>query len=267
MHIEDAIAFIVDCVAKPRSSSAYSSYGYEVYVPNIIMNFLKEVERPAEHKSTWRDGPRVRELAPAFSEAAWELCRRGILRPGIRSFSGQGDGHTGHGYTVTAFGRDWISKGALTPIILDRSRLGQLFDILSKQLGRGFQQRATEAATCHALGCYLASCAMCGAAAESILLAVAIAKTGDEESVLRTYLGSQGRRRTIDGIVHGTRPGITEPFKAATSLLSYWRDEAAHGTASEISEIEAHTALARLVRFAQFASDNWTDLTLRGPSG
>jgi hypothetical protein len=46
------------------------------------------------------------------------------------------------------------------------------------------------------------------------------------------------------------------------SLLSYWRDEAAHGTVSEIAEIEAHTALGRLVRFAQFTSDNWDELTV-----
>jgi hypothetical protein len=261
MHVEDAAKFIIDCIANPRPAAAYSSYGYEVYVPNILFNYLKEVVRPPEHESTWRDGPRARELAPVFSEAAWELCRRGILRPGIQSLSGQGDGHTGHGYTVTGFGRDWINRGTLTVSVLDSGRLAQLFESLSKRLGRGFQQRATEAATCHALGCYLASCAMCGAAAESILLAVAIAKTGDEPAILKTYLGSQGRKRTIDNIVHGARAGIAEPFRAATSLLSYWRDEAAHGTLSEISEIEAHTALGRLVRVAQFTCDNWGELT------
>jgi hypothetical protein len=263
MHVEDAAAFIMDCIAKPRPSAGYSSYGYGVYVPNIIANFLREVERPPGHESTWREGPRARELAPVFSDAAWDLCRRGILRPGVQELGGQGDGHTGNGYTVTALGRDWIGKGALTPIVFDQSRLAQLFDRLSKRLGRGFQQRATEAAMCHALGCYLASCAMCGAAAESILLSVAVAKCEDEATVLKTYLASQGRKRTIDGIVHGLRSGIAEPFKAATSLLSYWRDEAAHGTVSEISEIEAYTALGRLVRFAQFTCDNWTDINGR----
>jgi hypothetical protein len=89
---------------------------------------------------------------------------------------------------VTALGRDWISKGALTPIVLDRTRLAQLFETFAARLGSGFQQCATEAATCHALGCYLASCAMCGAAAESILLSVAVAKGGDEAAVLKTYL-------------------------------------------------------------------------------
>jgi hypothetical protein len=261
MHVEDAAKFIIDCIATPRPTAGYSSYGYEVYVPNIIFNFIKEVVRPPEHESTWRDGPCARELAPVFSEAAWELCRRGILRPGIQSLSGQGDGHTGHGYTVTGFGRDWISRAALTPSVFDSSRLAQLFESLYQRLGRGFLQRATEAATCHTLGCHLASCAMCGAAAESILLGVAIAKTGDEPAVLKAYLTSQGRKQTIDSIVHGARPGIAEPFRAATSLLSYWRDEAAHGTVSEISEIEAHTALGRLVRFAQFTCDNWAELT------
>jgi hypothetical protein len=120
-----------------------------------------------------------------------------------------------------------------------------------------------EAALCHSFGANLAACAMCGAAAESIVLAIAIAKTGDEGAALKTYLAHQGRKRTIDSIIHGARAGIADAFKAATDLLSYWRDEAAHGTASEISEIEAHTALARLVRFAQFACDNWTALTDR----
>ena len=140
-------------------------------------------------------------------------------------------------------------------------RLSELFALLSGRLGMGFSQRAKEAALCHSFGANLAACAMCGAAAESIILAVSIAKIGNEAEVLKNYLAAQGRKRTIDRIIHGARPEIAEPFKAATSLLSYWRDEAAHGTASEISEIEAHTALGRLVRFAQFASDNWAKLT------
>ena len=263
MNVEDAASFIVDCIAKPRPSAGYSTYGYEVYVPNFIATYLSEVERPPGHESTWREGPRARELMSVFSEAAWHLCRRGILRPGVRALGGQGDGGTGHGYTVTSQGRAWIESGALTPILFDQSRLGQLFKTLSKPLGPGFQQRATEAAACHALGCYLASCAMCGAAAESILLSAAVAKIGDEATVLKTYLSPQGRKRTIDSIVHGARSAIADPFKAATSLLSYWRDEAAHGTVSEISEIEAHTALGRLVRFAQFTCDNWAELTAR----
>jgi hypothetical protein len=255
MHIEDAAAFILDFIAKPRAAAAYSDYGYDIYVPNVIAAYLADIEKIPQHLV--RDHHRGRELTPIFFDAAWELCRRGVLRPGVPN-SGNADNR---GFSVTELGRSWITSDALVPIVLDTTRLSELFASLSGRLGVGFLQRANEATRCHAFGANLAACAMCGAAAESIMLAVAIAKTGDEGAVLKAYLASHGRKRTIDSIIHGARAGIADAFKAATDLLSYWRDEAAHGTASEISEIEAHTALGRLVRFAQFASDNWTELT------
>ena len=95
---------------------------------------------------------------------------------------------------------------------------------------------------------------MCGAAAESILLAVAIAKSGDEGTTLSTYRTASGRRKVVDSVVGQTGQTIAEAFRSATGLLSYWRDEASHGMASTISEIEAHEGLARLLRFAQFAA-------------
>jgi hypothetical protein len=97
--------------------------------------------------------------------------------------------------------------------------------------------------------------------AESILLSVAIAKSGDEAAVMTKYLSAGGRQRVIDSIIGQAKQAIAGPFRSATGLLSYWRDEAAHGTRSNISEIEAHEALARLLRFAQFACDNWNALT------
>lgn len=139
--------------------------------------------------------------------------------------------------------------------------MAQLFEKLSEgRLGLGFGRRASEAANCHALKCYLASCAMCGAAAEAIVLSVAIAKDGDEKRVLKLYQATHGRRNVINFIIGSAGPGIVAAFKAATDLLSYWRDEAAHGTVSEISEIEAYTALHQLLRFAQFACDRWEEL-------
>ena len=102
---------------------------------------------------------------------------------------------------------------------------------------------------------------MCGAAAKSIVLAVAVTKSGHEDATLAIYRSASGRRRVVDHVVGHVKLAIAEPFRSATGLLSYWRDDAAHGLASEISEIEAHEALSRLLRFAQFATDNWTELT------
>ena len=260
MHVEDAATFIVDCIAKPRPSG-YSSYGYEVYLPNVIADYLREIEQPQGHESMWRNGPRAVELSPLFYEAAWNLCRRGILRPGVRRLGGQSDGGGGDGYSVTTLGRTWIAEGAPASVLIDPSRLSEFFASFSKRLGTAFLQRAVEAARCHAFGCYLASCAMCGASAESILLAVASAKSGDEEAVFKAYRSAGGRQKVIEQIVKALPPSIAGPFRSATGLLSFWRDEAAHGTATEISEIEAHEAVARLIRFAQFTNDRWQELT------
>jgi hypothetical protein len=258
---DDAIAFLADYIRQPRPASGYSSFGYDVYLPNVVLAYIVEIEGSAEHPSMIYNGLRSRQLSPLFYEVAWDLSRRGILRPSVRQFGHQAEG-SGEGYSITTLGREWlenIAGGVL--VLLEPTRLGQAFQSLSKRLGFGFLQRATEASRCHAFGLNLACCAMCGAAAESILLAVAIAKSGDEDATMRLYRTSQGRRRVIDQIIGAARKEIGDPFRSATGLLAYWRDDAAHGAASKISEIEAHEALGRLLRFAQFTNDHWAELT------
>jgi hypothetical protein len=76
MHIDDATAFIIDYIQSPRSADGYPSYGYEVYLPNVIAAHLTEVEPSTTHHFQLRNSPRARELSPAFYEAAWDLCRR-----------------------------------------------------------------------------------------------------------------------------------------------------------------------------------------------
>jgi hypothetical protein len=258
MHIDDAAAFLVDFLRMPRPDHGFSTYGYEIYLPRVVVvAYLQEIERTPEHLLNYNSS-RGADLSPFFLEAAWDLCRRGILRPGIRKFGAQADG--GSGYCVTTLGQRWIDEGAPAVFVAQPDRLSQLFDKLSQRLGPGFLQRASEAGRCHSFGAYIGCCAMCGAAAESILLAVAIAKSGDEGATLTTYRAAGGRRKVVERVVGQARQPIADPFRRAAELLSFWRDEAAHGLASTISEIEAHEALARLVRFAQFATDNWGEL-------
>jgi hypothetical protein len=213
--------------------------------------------------STFKTIHEYAKISPIFFEAAWELCRRGILRPSVQFIGGGQGSADGTGYSLTALGRAWISDDTRQVSLLGPERISELFAKLSERLGAAFLQRATEAGRCHAFGLYVACCAMCGAAAESILLAVAVAKSGDEAATLATYRTANGRRRVTDNVVGQAKPSIADPFRSATGLLSFWRDDAAHGLASTISEIEAHEALARLLRFAQFAADNWQELTGR----
>jgi hypothetical protein len=55
LHIDDATAFIVDFSRHPRST-AYGSYGYEIYLPNVISAYLTEVEKVHDHLSDTATG-------------------------------------------------------------------------------------------------------------------------------------------------------------------------------------------------------------------
>ncbi len=100
---------------------------------------------------------------------------------------------------------------------------------------------------------------MCGAAAESILLAAAISKS-DERTVLDMYNTSRGRSRVEKLLVGKAKGHIQREFPVFLSLLKYWRDEASHGGAAKISDNEAYTSLMLLLRFAIFVRDNWDEL-------
>lgn len=102
---------------------------------------------------------------------------------------------------------------------------------------------------------------MCGAAAESILLRLAVQKTGDEQGILKLYSSAMGRSRIESKIVGQLVEPIRREFQGYTALLKYWRDEAAHGKASSINDNEAYTSLALLLRLAKFANDRWAELT------
>jgi len=259
LHRDDAARFLQtvlreepDIVKKERN---------DVWVPKVVAAYLRKTtgEPIAE------DDPSLFEFYPAFHDAAWDLARQGVLRPsaiypdGVILPMGV---QRGAGYCLTEAGRARLAELADQPWVpVDPSRYSEALKRFSGNLGPGFEQRSYEAARSYDAGNYLACCAMCGAAAESILLAIAIAKSRDEGATLATYRTANGRRKVVESVVGQARQTIAEPFRSATGLLSFWRDEAAHGLASTISEIEAHEALARLLRFAQYATDNWDELT------
>src|SRR5229473_2481249 len=195
MHVEDALEFIIDYAKTSPGDSSY--FGYEISLPGVVLSYLKEVEPSSAHMQYAQDHPKNRELSAAFYDAAWELCRRGILRPSVQFMGGQGIAD-GSGYCLTTLGRRWIKERASAVLLGGPDRISQLFEKLSGRLGSSFLQRATEAAHCHAFGVYVACCAMCGAAAESILLAIAFTKTGDEAAILASYRAANGRQRVIN---------------------------------------------------------------------
>ncbi len=258
MNEEDAFNFLVSWLRNPRPTP-FGSYGYEFYLPNIIRTYLDDHEG-LQHP---QGEQRLRELSPVFYAAAWELCRLGVLRPGVKIYGAQAtdDGASGNGYSITPFGRRWIAEHEQEDFLPTQpGRFAALLKPFQELFGGGVSDRAQQAVLCYRAHAYLACCAMCGAAAESILLALAIKKR-DEEEVLRSYASSGGRGRVEALVLSTALDPIKRSFRGYTDLLKYWRDETAHGKVSQIGGDEAYVSLLTLLRLAQSARDHWDVLT------
>lgn len=270
MTEEDALARILSWLKSPRRNSdpmSRPNYGHDLYVPNVIEECLSELMREDRQRNPvgmiQYETDSLTNSEP-FYGAAWDLCRRGVLHPNVTKFDSRYNTSMiiGAGFTITAYGEKWLGElSGYECIPSEYGRFAQLLARHSKRFGDGYHARSREALSCYQAHTYLACCAMCGASAESIMLAIAIAKKGDEEAVLQEYKSASGRSK-VERVITGQQSGrIQQEFLLFMSLLKYWRDEAAHGSLSSIDEEEAFTTLILLLRFAQFADDRWDQLT------
>ncbi len=263
MNDEDALKFLIRSLREPVRTDC-SNYGYDVYVPNIIRAYLRATGGKAQaYDVEGQLRTTGKELSPQFYAAAWELARRGILRPGVRIMGEQStdEGSAGNGFSVTPFGKGWLSEDSQDDFIpTEPGRFAAMLEPYRSRFGPGFYERAQEAVRCYGAHAYLACCAMCGAAAESVLVAAAVARNGSEEAVLKIYASANGRSRVESALLAQVRDQLRREFQGLTVLLKYWRDEAAHGRATLMGDNEAYTSLAMLLRFAKLVADNWPDL-------
>ena len=182
MHLEDAFDFLVERLAALLATGGggaiarSGTYGGDIWIPMVVAAYWQP------RIARFNVGELQDEHFQPFYDAAWELCRIGVLRPGSFAPRGQAMGgqlFSGDGFSLTQFGREWLKNPTQRPI-RDPSRLAGVLQSFARRFGDGYAQRATEAASTYRNANYLAACVMAGAAAESILLAVAIAKTGNE---------------------------------------------------------------------------------------
>jgi hypothetical protein len=258
MKLEDATQLLIKLLRNPDHGE-FASYGYGIYLPHVLMtHFKKKGIRDADAEWT--------ELSPVFYDAAWELCRRGVLRPGVTHDGAQAtpDGGAGNGYSITPFGRTWLEEARQDDFVpTEPERFAQILEKYKAKFGAGFHERAQQAIRCYGAHAYLACCAMCGASAESIILAAAIAKEKNEKEILKKKSSANGRRAIENILIGKVRNQLQDDYRSHSTLLKYWRDEAAHGKASKIEDKEAYTSLALLLRLAMFMNDNWDELIIR----
>lgn len=257
LTLEDATKLVVHLLREPERPWG-TAYGYEVYLPAVLGAYFRKTHPDNEI------GYILEQVSPVFYAAAWELCRRGILRPGVKFYGAQAtaDGASGNGYSITPFGKTWLSEADRDDFVpTEPERYGELLSRYKERFGRGYHERAQQAVRCYGAHAYLACCVMCGAAAESIVLSAAIRKNGDTDAVLRRYAGVSGRHQIENMLIGKSRKNLQDGYRSFATLLKYWRDEAAHGSASNIRDNEAYTSLALVLRLTMFMNDNWDELT------
>lgn len=264
MNDHDALLYIIRCLREGGiGSDGSSNYGYEVYIPNVVRSYFVHERNVQEATYSWTQ--EMYRESSFFLSAAWELSRRGILRPGVHTIGAQAtdDGSGEAGYSITPFGRSWLSETTKDDFVsTEPERFGQMLGPYKKRYGPAFYERAQEAVRCYGAHAYLACCAMCGAASESVLLAAAIKKT-NKETVLSEYNRAGGRVKIENMLIGKAKESLQREFRGFSVLIRYWRDEAAHGKAVDMSDNEAYTSLALLLRFAMYVDENWSVLTKR----
>jgi len=204
----------------------------------------------------------VEKLMPLFYSAAWELSLRGVLRPSFRSYPFHSGKIPCNGYSITERGRKWLTEKD-NPVFIAVGDFAQHLAKYQSRFGDAYYERAQEAVKSFFSGNHYACCAMCGAASEAILLQLATEKLGDVKKALQIYNSSHGRKNLKDKVLTlGQKPDhIKNEVDAGFTILSYWRDDAAHGSALNIDSIQASIALQMLCLFALAADKYWEELS------
>src|SRR3989344_7199343 len=156
---------------------------YDVHVDRAVREYLLDLDYSADDINRRL----ANQCVPFFADAAWGLVRLGVLRLGpINNFYNSQiirNGNTDNfGFSLTEYGKEWLKKYDQEDFVpIEPNAFGKLIDKYGTRFGTGFLERAQEANKCYRASAYNACTAMCGAAAESIILNLAIAKDGDEE--------------------------------------------------------------------------------------
>jgi hypothetical protein len=259
---EEALSVILSYLRQANKNSGdlgdMWGYSHDLYIPDVVSGYWKQSNPNA---GSYKLDTHVN--AEPFYDAAWNLCTRGILRPWVIPNPGKTP-PMGNGFDLTEYGKEWLKQvSGYETIPSEYGRFSELLKNFSGKFGDGYHVRSQEAVRCYRAHTYLACCVMCGGAAESILLALAIAKTGDEERIIKGYKTNTGRTKLENLLLSHANSHVKSEFPNYMNLLKYWRDESAHGESTNISEGEAFMSLLLLYRFAQFSNDRWTELTTK----
>ena len=109
ISVDEALNFILRKL-KSEGPAKFDRDGFDFWVSDYAARYLEEVEGvrprpPIEDQRTY-------DASVPFFDAAWELARRGVLRPSVRNSFMQWAARysTGGGYTLTEIGAEWLAS-------------------------------------------------------------------------------------------------------------------------------------------------------------
>jgi len=231
---ENALSSIISYLRNElsKASNKVQNQPYVLKVTDVVARYLEKDKQKirSQHQGMNSYRTDLFKNSEPFYCAVFNLCSRGILAP--KPLTQQTHGNTyvefGVSFYLTSYGYSWINNNKdVICLPTEYSKFSQLLRNHSVRFGNGYLSRSLEAIGCYESHNYLACFAMCGASAESILLALAISKKGSQDEVLKEYKSANGRSK-IENFLIGQQSGqIKQDFITFTSLLKYWRDESA----------------------------------------
>jgi hypothetical protein len=196
-----------------------------------------------------------------FYHAAWQMVNRGMLVPMPFLRRGEPPKFTGDEFQLTDFG---VGRLLIDPDVnvtpTQYTRFGRYLHSHAGRFRPSYHTRSQEAVACYRAKLYFATCAMAGAAAESILLSLAVAASQSEAEVLREYMTSGGAVKIRKRIARGANAAVAREIDNISELLKYWRDESTHASSVDLNEESAYQALLLLWRLARFVDTRWHDI-------
>lgn len=248
----------------------------ESFLYSILLKQPKDFGQPQGHPVTY--GYDNNSNSGIYHQVVWNLVNRGVFYVRTRTMpksvrmdhyaSGVGeatqDTYLAPTFCLTPHGEEWLKEedSIFNCLPTEYGRFSEFLSSYKERFGDGYLARSREAVGCYKAKLYLATCVMCGAASESIILQIRISQTGDESAVISDYAKKQGLENVIKGMTYNRSvQGLVKRMEDIRDLVKYWRNESAHGAPSTVGEVEAFTALLLLLRFAHFADDNWASLT------
>jgi hypothetical protein len=114
---EEALNFIL-AELRARGPATHGQHGYDLTVMDMAVRWRRAKEPGL--RGNLVDSERTYAVSVPFYDAAWELARRGVLRPSVRTSFMQWSGFNaaGGGYTLTAIGQSWLERLGAAPLQL-----------------------------------------------------------------------------------------------------------------------------------------------------